>query len=551
MKNQVLKIKTTIQENSDDGREVGASTWYADGNAGKVITFGNFDGVTQVGVFRFRGVDIPKFAKILFARLRLKVASTDDTDFSVLLKIKGIKEADPQPFKQATRPSTRTATSNGVDWDILKKWNANEWVQTPNLKLIIDELVQQADWKPGNAMAFVIGDDGSVAGNAKTCWDSSKGKGYETELEVYYITPGLHEEISIVSLSGNDRDGEEDYDTTWFPSGYASNRISIGNDGTGSCDAGLIFSPVNIPKGAEILSARLFLTSEAQWNAMLNLLIKGFAEDNAAVFASNGSDRPSTRPKTTTQVQWTLGFGQGGVLVGEHWAAQSVYESPELKEIIQEILDRPGWAKNRLGLVIEDYDSQAGAVKNIFDSNQDGGKYGTKLVIAWTCERRVTTRDKDTKGYDKANYPEYIVVHHSATPRDNTHFATIKKSHISYGWDDIGYHKWIAGGLDGLGTLIPGRPENKIGSHNDSNKMNYRSIGICVCGSFHSTGGNEQPSTEQLATLQTLLDDIRMKRGIPKERVIGHGETPESTTDCPGDHLLAYIKNYRKTGSLT
>ncbi len=99
MKNQVLKIKTTIQENSDDGREVGASTWYADGNAGKVITFGNFDGSTQVAAFRFRGVNIPKFAKVLFARLRLKAAATDATDFPVLLKIKGIKESDPQPFR--------------------------------------------------------------------------------------------------------------------------------------------------------------------------------------------------------------------------------------------------------------------------------------------------------------------------------------------------------------------------------------------------------------------------------------------------------------------
>lgn len=551
MKNQVLKVKTIIQENSDDGREAGATTWYADGNTGKIITFGNNGGQTHTAALRFRSVDIPKFAKIFLARLRLNPAYTDATDFTVLLKIKGIKEADPQPFSQTARPSSRTKTVNAVDWDIVKKWNVYEWVQTPNLSLVLEELVAQSNWKPGNAMAFVIEDDGSAADNAKTCWDSSKGAGYEAELEVYYITPGLHEEIAVGSLQGNDRDGEEDYDTTWYPNGYASNRISLGNDAIGSNDGGFIFSPIIIPQGAEILSAKLLLTSEAQWNAMINLLIKGFAEDNAPVFASNGSNRPSTRTKTQAKAQWTLGHAEGGVLTGDHWSAQGVYESPELKEIIQEIIDRAGWAKNRLGLVVEDYESQAGSIKNIFDYNQDAGKYGAKLVIAWTRERRVTTRDKDTPTYDKANYPEFIIVHHSATPRDNTYFTTIRKAHIGYGWDDIGYHKWIAGALDGNGVLIAGRPENMIGAHTDSNKMNYRSLGCAVCGSFHSTGGNEQPSAEQLATLQALLDDIRMKRGIPKERVLGHTEVPEAATDCPGDHLLPYVQNYRRTGSLT
>lgn len=551
MKNQVLKIKTIIQENSDDGREAGSSTWYGDGNGSNIITFGNNGGQTHTAALRFRSVDIPKYAKVFLARLKLKSAYTDGSNFPVYLKIKGIKEADPQPFKSSTRPSTRTKTTNAVDWDVIKAWNANEWVQTPNLKLIIDELVQQTNWKPGNAMAFVIEDDGSPADNAKTCYDSSKGEGYEAELEVYYITPGLHEEITIGQLQANDRDGEEDYKTTWLPSGFSANRISLGNDATGSCDAGFIFSPVDIPKGAEILSAKLLLTSEAQWNAMINLLIKGFADDNAPVFASDGSNRPSTRAKTNEKAQWTLGYGEAGILVGQHWAAQGVYESPELKEIIQEIIDRSGWAKNRLGLVIEDYKSQSGSVKNIFDYNQDAGKYGAKLVIAWTKERRITTRDKDYKAYDKANYPEFIIVHHSATARDTTAFLTIKNSHIGYGWDDIGYHKWVAGAADGGGLLIQGRPENVIGAHADTNKMNYRSLGCCVCGSFHSTGGNEYPTAAQLATLQTLLDNLRMKRGIPKERVLGHTEIPEATTDCPGDHLLPYIKNYRKTGSLT
>jgi len=47
------------------------------------------------------------------------------------------------------------------------------------------------------------------------------------------------------------------------------------------------------------------------------------------------------------------------------------------------------------------------------------------------------------------------------------------------------------------------------------------------------------------------LDDLCREKGIPKEKVFGHGEVPESSTDCPGDNLLPYIQQYRRTGSLT
>ena len=553
MLNQVLKIKAIVEQNNDDGREVGTSTWNKDGNASRIITFGNVSGA-QNGAFRFRGIDIPRNSKILLARLKLRPAFTDATDFTVNLKVKGIKETDPQPFKAngSNRPSTRTTTINAVDWDILRKWEVNEWVQTPNLNLIVEELVAQADWKPGNAMAFVILDDGSPVDNAKTCWDSSEGEADAAQLEVYYVQEGLHEHVTIGLLQGNDRDGEEDYKTTWYPSGFANNMITFGDDGSNdplesANDAGFIFSPIPIPQGAEILSAKILIPSPIQNNGMPNILIKGFAEDNAAVFAANGSNRPSTRTKTKAQVQWSLGEAEAGILVGVHWGAESSYETPELKDIVQEIIDRPGWAESKIGLVLENYESGHGNTKYCWDYNQDAGAHGAKLLIAWTRERRVTSRDADTPAFNKSNYPEYIIVHHSATAKDLTKFSTIKRAHIGFGWDDIGYHKWIAGALDGEGILILGRPDNEIGAHCDTNKMNYRSLGVVLCGSFHNS---ETPSQEQLDTLQEVLDDLRMERDIPREKVIGHGEVPESATDCPGNALLPYVQNYRNTGSL-
>ncbi|QLG69742.1 MAG: N-acetylmuramoyl-L-alanine amidase [Candidatus Woesebacteria bacterium] len=561
-KNQVLKTYNVIEQNSDDGREDSDGNWNKDGNASHIITMGNYGGKTHTGAFRFRHVNIPRNATIFFARLRLRCAYTDSTAFTTKLRIKGIKEADVQPFSATNKPSTKPKTVDTVAWEIYKQWNVNEWVQTPNLLLIVQELVRQSDWKAGNAMAFIIEDDGSAAENCKSVWDSSSGAEDKAELEIYWFD----KEVNVSFLQLNDRDGEEDYrDKTpptnaWYPDGWGNNRITCGDDGTYSPDAspndaGFIFSPILIPKKAQIVSARLLVTSDNQNNAMTNWIIRGFAEDNAAPFASDGSNRPSTRMKTQAWVQWTLGVAEGGILTGIHWTAQSVYESPELKEIVQEIVDRAGWigdASQKLGLVIESEHSAIGNAKYIVDYSKGGaGQWAAQLIIAWQQKRRTTTITKDLAAYDKANYPEFIIVHHSATPRDSTKFITIKNAHISYGWGDIGYHKWVSGLLDGDGILIQGRPENWIGAHTNSNKQNYRSIGVCVCGDFHSTAGNEIPTAAQLATLQQLLDTIRKQRNTPKERVLGHTEVPGAATNCPGDNLLPYIQNYRLTGSLT
>ncbi len=540
--NQVMKMQIAVAQDNDDGREKDNATWYSGGSTGSVITMGKFDGVVQHGAFRFRDIHIPKNARIAFARLRLRPAVTDSSDPNVKLKIKGIKEVNTLPFSQTSRPSARTKTVNSVSWNIIKGWQANEWVQTSSIALIVEEIVAQDNWRIGNAMAFVVEDDGSEDGQCETCWDKNKGEGYQAEVEIWYCVSN----VTVAYLAGNDRDGVETNKTTWqgSPDG---NVITMGNDGSQPCDGGFIFSGLNIPRRAQILSAFILLTEADQNNRFPNLMIKGFAEDDAAPFNANGSNRPSLRIKTASQVEWTIGHEENGVFVGEHWSAESVYESPDIKGIIQEIIDRTGWKENnKLGIVLENYYSWSGQYKLPWDYVKESGRYGAKLIVVWRGERTAQSSDPDFAKYEKMNAPEYIIVHHSATARDATHFQTIKNNHIGIGWGDIGYHHWIAGALDGDGLHIPGRPENKIGTHDNSDKMNYRSIGICVCGNFEI----ETPSAVQLTTLQDLLDDIRTRKGIPKEKVIGHKETRGAATNCPGVNLLPLVQHYRATGKL-
>lgn len=545
---RIKQIKAIVAENRDDGREEDDTTWYSTGNGGNVITFGHYSASLHTAAFRFRDLQIPRESKIILARLRLRPASTDGSDPDVKLVIKGIKESNTQPFSQESRPSQRSKTVNSVQWNIIKPWEAHEWVQTPNLQLIVEEIVAQNDWEMGNAIAFVIEDNGSADGQAETCWDQSKGSGYEAELEIWYSDESVR--VTVGFLAGNDRDGNETDGGDW-DSSPAGNVLTLGNDGADKFDCGLIFSGIAIPPKAQIVQANLLIVNADQNNRFPNVMIKGFAEDDAPPFQSDGSNKPSTRTKTAAQKEWTIGGPVSGVHVGIHWSAESVYESPDISEIIQEVIDRSGWEEgNKIGVVLEDHYSWSGQYKLPWDYIKSSGAYAVKLVIAWQERRTRIASQRDVAVYDKDNYPSFIVVHHSATPRDSTQFQTIKNNHLGIGWGDIGYHHWIAGALDGDGVHIEGRDENTIGAHADTYKANYRSIGVALCGDFQPSAGNEQPSQNQLDTLQELLDSTRRLRNIPRELVFGHREVPGEATNCPGDNLLTYIENYRATGKL-
>ncbi len=132
----------------------------------------------------------------------------------------------------------------------------------------------------------------------------------------------------------------------------------------------------------------------------------------------------------------------------------------------------------------------------------------------------------------------HIIVHHTATARDVTDFAGVKKYHVEgRGWDDIGYHFFIA--ADGVVTA--GRPENVTGAHCKADDMNRKSLGVCVAGHFDL----EAPTIAQLNVLAATLRALMAKYRVPPERVLGHGEVTGATTSCPGSVLREWVRIFR------
>jgi hypothetical protein len=136
----------------------------------------------------------------------------------------------------------------------------------------------------------------------------------------------------------------------------------------------------------------------------------------------------------------------------------------------------------------------------------------------------------------------YIVIHHSAT--DTGGAASFDRLHrLVRHWDELGYHFVIGNGsesADGAIEIGPRWYKQKWGAHcggTPNNEYNEFGIGICLVGDFRQ----HLPSPRQLAALSRLARYLAKRYQIGPERIIGHGQAPGATTECPGQQLQAYI----------
>lgn len=139
---------------------------------------------------------------------------------------------------------------------------------------------------------------------------------------------------------------------------------------------GLRFQNVAVPQGATINSAIVRFTAEDDDSGSTGE-VQFYAEDtdNASTFTSTSNDI-STRTATTATVSWTG---------PSNWRRNKKYDSPELKTIVQEIVDRVGWASGNALAIL----GQRLTAGNDRDAHTYDGKPGSaaELIITYTEAR--------------------------------------------------------------------------------------------------------------------------------------------------------------------
>ncbi len=135
--------------------------------------------------------------------------------------------------------------------------------------------------------------------------------------------------------TGSFRPGVSGDDGTW----YSSSSISITGNLVIALNSGwhrsvwLRFPAVTIPAGSVIHSATITFKAAASNSANSAVFDVYFNDENDAVAPTTASSAKG-KTKTDATVNWNLG----------KWTSGQLYSSPDLKALIQEVVDRPGWA---------------------------------------------------------------------------------------------------------------------------------------------------------------------------------------------------------------
>jgi hypothetical protein len=143
--------------------------------------------------------------------------------------------------------------------------------------------------------------------------------------------------------------------------------------GIGFRVVGLRFKGVTIAPGSMINRASLKICAHPYGlQAAVDAFIKGEATDDAATF---GTSRVIERLTTTTaSTAWKWPEDQP-------WSANEWYESPDISAVVQEIVNRPGWAPNNSLVILYTVDQRAD--DRMFWSFDGDPAKAAKLVITY------------------------------------------------------------------------------------------------------------------------------------------------------------------------
>ncbi|QQS60166.1 N-acetylmuramoyl-L-alanine amidase [Candidatus Falkowbacteria bacterium] len=136
--------------------------------------------------------------------------------------------------------------------------------------------------------------------------------------------------------------------------------------------------------------------------------------------------------------------------------------------------------------------------------------------------------------YGKRQRTEYIIVHTTGgtANRDQEH-----AHHKRKGWKGIGYNLFI----ERNGSMVDGRGEDAVGAH--AVGYNTNGIGISYVGcdqeppptnqSFSNAVSKGTIKQAQLDTLISAIKNLQQKYSVPRNKVLGHTETPGVGKACP------------------
>jgi len=163
--------------------------------------FNSYDYDYESGM-RFVNVTVPQGATIISAYLKLKGYSISGSYIIPTTRIIGENSSNPSTFSTYTDYVNRPRTSIEVNWTP-SSWSTNVWYTSPNIKDIIQAIVNRADWSSGNALVLfwqhTLGWSGTEQWISAQSYDDPGDPANAPILEITYTISKWH---SVESWNG-------------------------------------------------------------------------------------------------------------------------------------------------------------------------------------------------------------------------------------------------------------------------------------------------------------------------------------------------------------
>lgn len=306
-----------------------------------LINYIPLTGTTSTAGVRFMGVDIPKNATIHSAYLEVTAAVDSNpaaplAAFVVATDLLNATYSNSLPFDTTNHLYSSRWGAEGLTL------SPATWIKDQKYQLDVKALLQShvnysgycgaTEITGSNAVGFRIR---ALDGSGSRTFYSYEGDGGKApRLVVNYTSPTTDSCVQIrrayvSSASSSDATQSSSSNNNVL----TDEKIALSS----TSRAGLRFTGIAVPKAAEIVDARLTLYGSGGSNGTIT--VKGIATDDQAAFTT--TSRLSNMTLGTQSVAWAPGS----------WASGGTYESVNLKAVIQEIVNRAGWASgNALGL---------------------------------------------------------------------------------------------------------------------------------------------------------------------------------------------------------
>ena len=157
---------------------------------------------------------------------------------------------------------------------------------------------------------------------------------------------------------------------------------------------GMRFNNISIPQGAEIASAYVQFHVDETSSGTTNLTFHAEDSDNASTFSTTNSDL-SNRTQTSASVSWNNVPAWN--TVSEEGDNQ---KSPDIASVVQEVIDRPGWAQdNSIAILVTGTGSR---IAESYDGESPSAPLLTINYVGGNVRNTTELPDKSSHGYTGA-----------------------------------------------------------------------------------------------------------------------------------------------------